>query len=320
MKISNLPSYSLQDIIAFLNENDYKFDIHGQGTNDLNSFTLANFYNIINKGLYFNIGGSSKYLSKLRSSVILSDTMPAEQYDNIIILVDYPQEIHYILTSLSAPQTEYGIHPTAIIGKNSQIAPDVAIGPYTVIEDHVIIGSGVTIGGGSKIYSNTLIKTNTTIDYNCNIGTSGMSWVWGRDGSRIIQPQLGGVIIEEDCVISTDISIVRGTLSECTTIGKGTVIAHGSKIGHGCQIGSYVHFANNVSLAGNAQIGDNSFLGSACVVSVGVKIPSSTIVGAGAVVTKNFSNSFLTLAGVPAKIIKQNNYLTKPTGAPQPKK
>jgi serine acetyltransferase len=43
-------------------------------------------------------------------------------------------------------------------------------------------------------------------------------------------------------------------------------------------------------------------------------------VGAAALVTKNFEEEYLTLAGVPAVIIKRNNFETKPNGAPQPYK
>ena len=316
MITEQLPQFTLSEIEMFLRENDYDYEIFGS-VDESKHYTISNFYNMISDGLYFNIGKSS-IDKRIKSSIVFSDCSLDNLASNVLIKVDVPQEIHYRLTGSKIQKKYSGIHPTAIIEDGCHIDKEVSIGPYTVIEKNVTIEKGVKIGGGTKIYSNTIIKSNTSIDYNCNIGTSGMSWVWGRDGSRIIQPQLGGVVIGENCIISTDISIVRGTLSENTKIGNGTVIAHGTKIGHGCQIGNNVHFANNVSLAGNAKIGDNSFLGSGSVISVGIEVPSSTIVGAGAVVTKNFNHSFLTLAGVPAKIIKERNYLNKPSGAPQP--
>ncbi|HMT27869.1 MAG TPA: DapH/DapD/GlmU-related protein, partial [Bacteroidia bacterium] len=150
------------------------------------------------------------------------------------------------------------------------------------------------------------------------IGARGMAWIWDEDGERVMQPQTGGVIIEEDCILGTGIAIVRGSLSENTIIGKGTVMAHGTKIGHGCVVGQHVHFANNVSLAGNAILGDRVFLGSGCVVSSNVKIGEGCIVGAGAVVHKSIEENYCTVAGVPATIIKRNNFESKPKGAPRP--
>jgi len=76
--------------------------------------------------------------------------------------------------------------------------------------------------------------------------------------------------------------------------------------------------ANNVSLAGNAEIGERTFLGSASVVSSNIKITKNCIVGAGAVVTKSVTQEYATLAGIPAEIIKIDNYKNKPKGVPKP--
>jgi len=168
------------------------------------------------------------------------------------------------------------------------------------------------------IEDNVILKKNSFIDSNSVIGAAGLAWIWDSNGNRIIQPQLGGVIIGEDCILATDVTIVRGSLSENTNIGTGTVIAHGTKIGHGSIINDHVHIANNVSIAGNANVGERCFLGSACVISSNITIADNCIVGAGAVVAKNVTENYVTLAGVPAKIIKRSNYEDKPKGAPKP--
>lgn len=77
------------------------------------------------------------------------------------------------------------------------------------------------------------------------------------------------------------------------------------------QIDEYVHMANNLSLAGNAIIGDRSFLGSACTASSNIHLQSDSILGSCALLNKNFNEKFCTFAGVPAKIIKRNNFETK---------
>jgi UDP-3-O-[3-hydroxymyristoyl] glucosamine N-acyltransferase len=168
------------------------------------------------------------------------------------------------------------------------------------------------------VYKNTTIKSGCFIDSNSCIGPSGLAWIWDDNGNRIIQPQLGGVIIEKNCHIGTDVSITKGSLSENTIIGENTLIAHGTKIGHGCKVSKHVHMANNVSLAGNAVIGERVFLGSASIVSSNISVPNNSIVGAGTLVNKKFEEEYVTLVGVPAKILKANNYNHKPNGAPKP--
>lgn len=50
-------------------------------------------------------------------------------------------------------------------------------------------------------------------------------------------------------------------------------------------------------------IGDNCRIGARAIILAGVSLPEGTIVAAGSVVTKSFSESYCTIAGNPAKII-----------------
>ena len=167
------------------------------------------------------------------------------------------------------------------------------------------IRKGARIDAHVVIYDKTIVGERTLIESNSSIGATGMAWIWDEDGSRIVQPQTGGVIIEEDCLIGTNITIVRGSVNENTVIGKGTTMAHGTLIGHGAHIGELNHFANNISIAGNVRSGAKCFFGSGCVVRPQVLLGEDVIVGAGAVVTKDFDESGIVLTGVPARILKR---------------
>lgn len=282
-------------------------------------FRFASIKKKIDQGIYYLVVCSEELLADIKDSMIITTKttkLPEDNSsNNIFVLVDNPQLAHYKLSALLEPAIVPGIHPTAIIDPEAQIDPNVHIGPFCII-GKCVLEEGVQIMGLTKIFDNSIIKKNTIIESNCSIGAKGMAWIWDEHGKRIRQPQLGGVIIEEDCYLGTDITVVRGSMSEDSIIGAGTVIAHGTKIGHGTQVGKNVHMANNVSIAGNAIISERAFLGSACVVSPGIKISSNTIVGAGAVVNKNFEEEYLTIAGIPAKILKRKNYLSKPKGSP----
>lgn len=133
---------------------------------------------------------------------------------------------------------------------------------------------------------------------------------------KILQPQLGGVDIYENCFIGAGTIIVRGSLNENTRIGRNSLLAPGGRIGHGTQIGDFVHFANNVVTGGNTIIGDYSFVGSAAVFRPKIVIHPKTIVGAGSVVVKNTTKEGKTLLGIPAKEI---NTKVNPSGMPKPK-
>ena len=49
------------------------------------------------------------------------------------------------------PPRQPGIHPTAVIGKNTKIGPDVEIGPLGFIGQEVQIGARTSVGAGCVI-------------------------------------------------------------------------------------------------------------------------------------------------------------------------
>ncbi|WP_244178467.1 DapH/DapD/GlmU-related protein [Maribacter litoralis] len=69
------------------------------------------------------------------------------------------------------------------------------------------------------------------------------------------------------------------------------------------------HDLNNLeehSSGNDITIGKKCWIGMNSVILPGVKLGDNVIVGAGSVVTKSFEENNITIAGVPAKIIKKN--------------
>ncbi|WP_130736150.1 DapH/DapD/GlmU-related protein [Flavobacterium sp. J27] len=307
---------NLDEIILHLKDNAIDYQIVENATWQ-DTYKFASIKNVVPNGIYYF--ENTEFISRFNienSILIVSEAVQVSSGNNLII-VENPQLAHYLLCASINKVKIDGISASSKINSEATIGENVSIGENCVI-GKCILEDGVVLKHNVVIEDNVIIKKNTFIDSNSVIGAGGLAWIWNSNGERIIQPQLGGVIIEEDCILATDITIVKGSLSECTTIGKGTVMAHGTKIGHGVQLGEQVHIANNVSIAGNARVGNRCFLGSACVISSNISVIENCIVGAGAVVVAHVDESFVTLAGVPAKIIKRNNYNGKPNGAPKP--
>lgn len=313
----NIEKISLAEVFKSLEEFAPNAIISEVPLNMPAALTPSSLKHIVEEGLYFVVGDGTGYLDKIYRSVILTD-LPKESFnENVIVVVDDPQLMHYKLTALLERRVQPDIHSTALVSPKAEIHPSVFIGPYCVIGE-CILEEGVHLGSHVVVNDRVLIGQNTVVESSTVIGARGMAWIWDTNGERVLQPQLGGVVIGPDCKIGTNITIVRGSLTENTQIGRGTVIAHGSLIGHGSVVGEYVHFANNVSLAGNAVIGKRTFLGSACVISSNVTIASGCIIGAGSVVNKTVHEENVTIVGVPGRIIREENFRHKPNGAPKP--
>lgn len=104
-----------------------------------------------------------------------------------------------------------------------------------------------------------------------------------------------GVVICSGSQITTDIKI-----------GAHTNIHLGAVIGHDSNLNSYVTIYPNASISGNVTLNQGAEIGTSSVIIPKVNIGKWTIIGAGAVVTKNVANNCIAV-GVPAKVIKTHS-------------
>jgi UDP-3-O-[3-hydroxymyristoyl] glucosamine N-acyltransferase len=257
------------------------------------------------RGVYYYSGEAPGPFDELVDSVVICTEKVARATEHCsTIAVDRdPQVVFYLLCGhlfRTAPLP--GVHPTAIVHPDAEIGERVHIGPYAVIGrarigDDTVIHAHVVVMDGCEIGRRVVVEPNSCI------GATGVAWIWGEEGERIVLPQIGGVRIGDDVFLGTDVSVVRGMINELTVIGDGTMIAHGSKIGHSAVLGAHCHLANNVSIAGSVVLGDRCFLGSGAVVRPHAKLAAGTVVGVGAAVIKDVLVPDTTVAGVPASAI-----------------
>jgi UDP-3-O-[3-hydroxymyristoyl] glucosamine N-acyltransferase len=266
---------------------------------ELDGLSFKSFRRIETRGIYYAEGKSN---AEITESLVLCSTTEGFDRSNCLITVSHPQLAFYkLMRFFYGHEASGSVHPSAIVDPGASISPSAEIGPYCVI-GRSEVQAGVRLSSHVVVADNCIIGENTVIESHSTIGASGVAWVWDVEtNERIIQPQIGGVVVGKNCFLGSDVSLVRGSVNENTTIGDGTVIAHGTKVGHGCAIGADNHFANNVSLAGNVTTGERCFFGSAAVVRPMITLAADTTVGAGAVVVNNVLDSHLVLMGVPAR-------------------
>lgn len=296
-------AFSLTDIAIILKDLGIPYEIQGK---EIYIDKLCSIKAKEDKGLYYLEDEGLLQSTDIKNSIIICNKLPQDLgQSNSFVLVNDPQAVYYKLCRFFFEyEKKCGIHHTAVIDNEADIDSEVYIGPYSVI-GKCSIKKGANIHAHVVIYDNTTIGKDVTIEAGSYIGATGVAWVWGQNGDRIIQPQVGGVVVNDECFIGTNVTVVRGSLNECTEIGHHTVISHGTKIGHGVKIGPYSHLANNVTLAGGVQINEMCFLGAGSVVSSNVTLAKGVIVGAGAVVVRNISEENVIVAGVPATVIKR---------------
>lgn len=168
-----------------------------------------------------------------------------------------------------------GVHVAAgaVIGRGAEIGAGTVIGANTVIGENVAIGMQCQIGASVTI-SHALIGDRVCVHPGVRIGQDGFGFAPDPAGFVKV-PQLGRVIIQDNCDIGANTTIDRGTSLD-TVIGEGTwidnlvQIAHNVRIGRRCiiaaqtgisgstEIGDYVMFGGQAGITGHLKIGDGA--------------------------------------------------------------
>ncbi|MFK8019505.1 MAG: UDP-3-O-(3-hydroxymyristoyl)glucosamine N-acyltransferase [Pseudomonadales bacterium] len=175
------------------------------------------------------------------------------------------------------PESQAGVHPTAVIGSNVQLGDDVAIGPHCVLGNNVVVGAGSSLGAGCSLANNVVLGINCRLDpqvviyhqvsigdrvhlhSHCVIGADGFGYAPSPSGWQKIV-QLGAVKIGNDVSVGASTTIDRGAISD-TVIEDGVIIDNQVQIAHNVVIGKNTALAGCVGIAGSAKIGANCTLG-----------------------------------------------------------
>lgn len=170
-------------------------------------------------------------------------------------------------------------HPSAVIGTNCNIHPEVVIGPHCVIGDgvtidaKVILEAGCIVGDNCHIGEGTVLYPRVTVYHGCNIGKACVlhsGAVIGSDGFGYAKnkdrwlkvPQVGGVKIGDRVEIGANTTIDRGAIDD-TEIGDDVILDNLIQIGHNVKIGEGTAMAACCAVAGSTVIGKHCLIGGA---------------------------------------------------------
>ena len=245
------------------------------------------------------------FLADTEAGAVIISSKDCSSYQGNALITENPHLIYAKVAELFVTKTkkQSGIHPTAIIGKNCNIANSASIAPYCVIGDDVKIGEHVVIGPGSSIGDHCVIDANSqlaarvTLYPKVKIGRNALihsGAVLGADGFGMIKdgnawrkiPQLGSVVVGDDVEIGANTTIDCGAL-ESTVIGNGVKLDNQIQIAHNVQVGDHTVIAGCSAIAGSSKIGKHCILAGAVQVSDHVTIADQVIIGGASIVEKS---------------------------------
>ena len=173
------------------------------------------------------------------------------------------------------------IHPTAIIGPEVDLAPDVQVGPFAILEGLVRVGSGTVIEGHSCLTGPLEIGRDNVVGHGAVLGKA---------------PQHRGYKGEETWVrignnnhFREHVTVHRGTSQGRgeTRIGDRNLFMVGSHLGHDGIIGNDCTLVNGTLLAGHVELADACILSGYAAVQQRVRVGRLAMLGGLASTTKD---------------------------------
>jgi UDP-3-O-[3-hydroxymyristoyl] glucosamine N-acyltransferase len=188
-----------------------------------------------------------------------------------------------------------GIHPTAVVAPDAEVAASASVGPGVVIASRarvgaetslgagVVLGEGVEVGSRCRlhprvtVYPGARLGDRVTLHAGVVIGSDGFGYVLDEGRHRKF-PQLGTVVIENDVEIGANSTVDRGSLGT-TRIGEGTKIDNLVQIAHNVKIGKHCILAAQTGVSGSVEIGDYVVIAGQVGIGERARIEDHAVIG-----------------------------------------
>ncbi len=226
--------------------------------------------------------GNPRYRSQLQSSgasVVVVRDADVDAAPNTALVASDPYTAFARIAALfeRAPAREAGIHPSACLHPDAVVSATASVGPFVsigarsrigegcVIGPGCVIGEDCEVGAGSELVARVTLVTRVRLGSRVRVHPGA---VLGADGFGLAMeagrwikvPQMGGVVVGDDCEIGANTCIDRGALDD-TVLEEDVRLDNQIQIGHNVRIGAHTAMAGCSAAAGSARIGRYCLIG-----------------------------------------------------------
>lgn len=256
------------------------------------------------------------------SAVIVKEEDKALLKTNGLVVND-PYVTYAKIAALLYPplKASEGIHPTATVHPDSQVAESASIGPNCFIDKGTVVGANSIVGPGCVIERDAVLgeacylHANVTICHRSVIGNQVIlhpGVVIGSDGFGLANdngnwlkiPQVGTVRVGNDVEIGANSTIDRGAIED-TVLEDGVKLDNLIQVAHNVHIGANTAIAAAAAIAGSVRIGKNCQIGGKVGIVGHIEIADNVVVTAMSLVTHSIRQSGVFSSGTPLQANKQ---------------
>lgn len=226
----------------------------------------------------------------------------------------WAKALQFLYPQTTAPA---GIADTATIDSSAVIDPSASVGHNCIVGANCVIGAGVQIGPQCvledtvEIGAHTRLVANVFIGQSCRLGQRVLihpGVVIGADGFGLAMeqghwqkvPQLGVVVIGNDCEVGANTTIDRGALGD-TVLSDDVRIDNQVQIAHNVFIGAHTAIAGCVGIAGSTHIGSYCMIAGASGIGGHLHITDKVVITAMSTVVSSIHEPGIYGSGIPAQ-------------------
>lgn len=264
--------------------------------------------------------GYRKFLSGTRAGAVVLAPDDAAHCPAPCLVSNHPYLAYARIATLfdTRPVAEPGVHASAQVSPDARLGKDVHVGPAAVIGAGAVVGDGCEIGpgcvlqegcevgAGSRLVANVTLchgvrlGRRVTVHPGAVIGADGFGIAPGPDGWTKV-PQLGSVIVGDDCEIGANSCIDRGAIED-TVLEEDVRVDNLCQVGHNCHVGAHTALAAFVGLSGSTTIGRHCLFGGRTGTTGHLEVADRVTVTGMTMITKSVREpGTVVSAGIPAQ-------------------
>ena len=208
-----------------------------------------------------------------------------------------------------------GIHPLSVVDASARVDPGAHVGAFasigarSVVEAGAVIGPGCVIGEDCVVGAGSELVARVSLVRRVRLGQRVLihpGAVLGADGFGLAMdaghwlkvPQLGGVLVGDDCEIGANTTIDRGALDD-TVLEEDVRLDNQIQVGHNVHIGAHTAMAGCSAIAGSARIGRYCLIGGGAGVLGHLELCDRVVVTAMSLVTHSIREPGEYSSGTP---------------------
>lgn len=258
-----------------------------------------------------------KHLAATRAAAVVLHPAEAQHCPAPALLSPNPYASYARIAALfeRLPLREPGIHPSAVVDPSAGVDPSAHVGPLVSIGARSVVGPRAVIGPGCVIGEDCIVGIDCELVARVTLvrrvrlgqrvrlhpgavlGADGFGLA--VDGGRWINvPQLGGVVLGDDCEVGANTTIDRGAIND-TVLEDDVRLDNQIQIGHNVCIGAHTAIAGCAAVAGSTRIGRWCQIGGGAGLVGHIEIADRVTIGARSLVTHSLGEPGEYASGTP---------------------